>query len=206
MALLTGCDRRGAGEFPTRSAHADDDRRAAGIAVDLTSPPPTPRDRAETKEAIVALRTPLGLEAAHETVDRFFDAVFSEDIAALAELVQDETQVQDTRANASAKAHPAASLWRQRFQKREYQALAGALVYRATDVATYRGDQTDELPLDVRYLSSGDDVLPNDVVLHVPIITHSLRSERLFGDDIFFWLRRRGSRYVIYRMAEEVPF
>lgn len=206
MLLIAGCDGQRAAEFPTRSAHADQERRAAGIAVDLTSPPPTSQDRAQTKDTIVALRAPLGLEAAHETVDHFFEAVVAEDISALSDLVQDETQVQDTRTGATTAAHPAAALWRQRFQKREYQALSGELVYRDADVGTFRGDQIDDLPLAVRYLSSNDDVLPNDVVLHVPIVTHSLRSERLFGDEIFFWLRRRGSRYVIYRMAEEVPF
>ena len=188
------------------SAHVDEERRAAGIAVDLTSPPPVSQDRAETKETIVALRAPLGLEAAHEAVGHFFDAVVAEDISALSALVKDETQVQDTRASPNTKSHPAAALWRQRFQKREYQAMAGQLVYRNADVGTYRGDQLDALPLAVRYLGSNDEVQPNDLVLHVPIITHSLRSERLFGDDIFFWLRREGSRYVIYQMAEEVPF
>ena len=201
-----GCDRRNAAEFPTRSAHEDEERRAAGIAVDLTSPPPPSQDRAATQDTIVALRAPLGLEAAHDTVGHFFEAVVAEDISALSDLVQNETQVQDTRSSPSAKVHPATTLWRQRFQKREYQAMAGQLVYRNADVGTYRGDQIEELPLAIRYLSSNDDVRPNDLVLHVPIITHSLRSERLFGDDIFFWLRRRGSRYVIYRMAEEVPF
>jgi len=200
------CQPTGATSFPTQSQHDDDERRAAGIAVDLASPPPPSRDRADSGDPIVALRAPLGLAAAHETIRHFFDAVYAEDIAAMSELLAPEAQVQDTRSGPNAKAHPATTLWRQRFQKRDYPALSGQLVYRDIDVGTYRGDQLDALPLAVRYLSANDEVRANDLVLHVPIITHSLRSERFFGDEIFFWLQRRGSRYVIYRMAERVPF
>src|SRR6185503_3292684 len=96
----------------------------------------------------------------------------------------------------------AAAVWRQRFMKQEFQELASELVYREGDVITYHGDQIESLPLAVRYLVPTVQPLPTDLVLEVPIATTSIKNERLLGDELFFWLRREGDRYVIYRMAE----
>jgi hypothetical protein len=202
----SGCERHEAARFPTQSDLPDTERRAAGIAVDLNSSPPPSVDQASTDHSVVSLRAPLGLNAAHDVISAFFEAVYAEDVTAMSDLVRPKALVLDMRRTTGAKSHIVTTLWRQRFQKRDYQALGGQLVYRQGDVATYRGDQLGALPLSVRYLDEGDDVRPNDLVLRVPVITHSVRNERLFGDEVFFWLRRRGSRYVIYRMAEEVPF
>lgn len=206
VTLLVGCTTSEPARFPTRSQLPDAERRAAGIAVDLSSAPPPARDQADTHQAVVALRAPLGLGAALDVVGEFFEAVHAEDMAALSDLVRPKTQVEDTRVGSSTKSHVATNLWRHRFQKRDYPSLTGQLVYRRGDISTFRGDQLEALPLNVRYLADGEDVLPNDLVLQVPIITHTVANERLFGDELFFWLRRRGSRYVIFRMAEEVPF
>jgi hypothetical protein len=205
-AVLCGCEREVPASFPTRSSSAEEQpRRPAGIAVDLRSTPPPARDRASTDEPSVALRAPLGVGQAHAVVNGFFDAVYGEDISALGDLLVEDAVVQDTRPRSKTKSHGAAALWRQRFQKRAYQSLVGQLVYRPTDIATFRDDQLDALPLGVRYLTLNEAVRPGDIVLHVPIVTHSIKSERLFGNHVFFWLRRRGSRYVIYQMAEDVP-
>ena len=45
----------------------------------------------------------------------------------------------------------------------------------------------------------GDD----DVVIRAPIITTHAGADRLFGDEIIFWLRRDGDRYKIYRILED---
>jgi hypothetical protein len=200
------------------------ERRPAGIAVDLSSEPPPWRDRADSSEPIVTLRTPLGSKAAFDTVREFFSALVREDISGMSLLVRASALLDDTRAahtNKSAKPAPTRSrarggrrgthsittLWRERFRKREYHRLASRLVYREADVTTYRREQLDALPISVRYLGPAhDDVHTTDLVLRVPIITHTVRNERLLGNEIVFWLRRYQDRYLIYRMAEDLPF
>ena len=44
---------------------------------------------------------------------------------------------------------------------------------------------------------------PTDVLIRVPIATSHVGSDRLFGDEIIFWLRREGDRYKIYRTLED---
>ena len=45
-----------------------------------------------------------------------------------------------------------------------------------------------------------------DLLLRVPIVTGSVRSEQLFGREIYLWLRRSSDRYVIYHLVEPYPF
>ena len=42
-----------------------------------------------------------------------------------------------------------------------------------------------------------------DVVIRLPILTSHAGSDRLFGDEMIFWLRRDGDRYKIYRVLED---
>ncbi len=207
--LTTACGPLGSADFPTQSALPDEERRPDGIAVDLASDPPPTRDRAESADELVALRAPLGVDAAHETLRVFFEAMVSEDIAAMSAVLEANAQVQDLRVIGTAlpapTSHGIANLWRQRFRKREYQRFASQLLYREADVITYRSGDLDALPVNVRYLPEIAAPEATDVVLRVPIITHTLNNERMLGDELFFWLRRDGSRYVIYRMAEDIP-
>jgi hypothetical protein len=211
-ALPCACGGRGG--FPTASELPGDERRPDGIAVDLSSDPPPWRDRAESGDHIVTLRTPLSSGAALETVRSFFDALVNEDASALDKLAVSNAVVEDTRARrappggpSAAATHTLTSLWRERFRKHEFQGLSGGLLFREADITTYRKQQLDALPIAVRYLGPARDAVePTDLVLHVPIVTHSVKNERLLGDHMFFWLRRDEERFVIYRMAEDLPF
>ena len=155
---------------------------------------------------MVTLQAPLSVEAAHDTVSRFFDAVTREDITAMSAIVRFSAIVQDTGGGSGPRSHAALTLWRQRFAKREHQPLASRTVYRRGDVTTFRGESLDSLPLEVRHLDPMDATAPSDVVLRVPISTTAIQNERLFGDELFFWLRREGDHYQIYRMAEDIPY
>jgi hypothetical protein len=205
--LLMGCGGTEAAHFPTASSLPDDERRPDGIAVDLTSAPPSASDSASSNDSIVTLRTPLSSNAAQETVRQFFEAITAEDISQMSRVVQSSAIAQDMRVKQrNTRTHGVTALWRQRFRKREYQLLSSRVVYREGDVMTYRGAELDSLPLEVRYLPNTEPSHPTDLVLHVPIATHTIKNERLLGDDLFFWLRRVDDRYVIYRMAEDIPF
>lgn len=212
LVLATGC---GAGaEFPTASELPDEPRRPDGIAVDLSSEPPASRDRADSRDALVTLRTPLSTDVALLAVRQFFEAIVNEDMPSLEKLVVPEALLQDTRVRptgagvpAQGATHGVTSLWRERFNKHEFTGLSPRLLYREGDITTYRKDQLDTLPIAVRYLGPSRAVVDTtDLVLHVPIVTHTVKNERLLGDELFFWLRRDGDSYVIYRMAEDLPF
>jgi len=207
LASLTACTEQTLAQFPTQSKLPDEDRRPDGIAVDLSSDPPPLQNEAEADDSIVTLRTPLGTEVALQTVRTFFEAMVVEDVSAMSMLIRANAINEDTRSGSRRRSLSILNLWRDRFRKREYQKLATRLVYREADVMTYRSDQLAALPLAARLrtptpTSEGS----NDLVLRVPIITHTVKNERLLGDEIFFWLERRDDGYVIAQMAENVPF
>lgn len=215
LAAAIGCAACGgvtAPRFPTASKLPDDDRQPDAIAVDLPSSPPPTRDATSAEQGIVALRSPLGVTAARDTVGAFFRAVVHEDMTELSSIVRSGATVEDARAGAarshSTQEREALSWWRERFRKHEFEALSAHLVYRPSEIETYRTDQLEALPVRVRHSpQSGPDALqPSDIILRVPIITHSVSSERLLGDELFFWLRRVEDRYVIVHMAEPAPF
>jgi hypothetical protein len=204
---LAGCASSASAQFDSAAALPEAERRPDGIAVDLSSEPPASVDDAESRDSIVTLRTPLGVAVARATLRAFFAAMVSEDIAKMSQVVDGGALVQDVRAKPPAgQAIELTTLWRRRFGKREYQLLSPELIYREGDVMTYRSSEIDALPLSVRYLPDVGAPMPTDLVLHVPIVTHTINNERYLGDDVFFWLRREGERFMIVRMAEDLPF
>jgi hypothetical protein len=206
VAALAACSGGDGARFPTASELPSGPRRPGGIAVDLVSEPPTSADLAQADDGIVTLRAPLGTDVALATVRRFFEAVIAEDPVRMSEVMRGSTQVQNTRVGAQVRVSDAIAVWRTRFMKQELGELQAHLVYRESEIVVFRGDQLDALPLSVRYLAPTAPPRPTDLVLEVPIATPTVKNERLLGDEIFFWLRRDGDRYVIYRMAEELPF
>jgi hypothetical protein len=207
LASLTACTDHQPARFPTASKLPDDERRPDGIAVDLTSDPPPYQDRAEADAGIVTLRTPLGTPMALETVRLFFEAMVGEDVSAMSLLMGPNATSENTGAGSNRRSTNITNMWRERFRKREYQKLATQAIYRETDVTTYRRDQLAALPLAVRLrTSTRPQGAANDLVLRIPIITHTVKNERLLGDEIFIWLERRGHSFVIARTAENIPF
>lgn len=204
--LVTACTEQTPAQFPTANELPDDDRRPDGIAVDLTSDPPPSQNRAATDEDIVTLRTPLGTQVALRTVRTFFDALIGEDVSGLSIIVAPNAMNEDTRSGSRRRSASILNMWSERFRKREYQKLATRLVYRDADVMIYRTDQLAALPLAARLRTSTAAHGSNDLVLRVPIITHTVKNERLLGDEVFLWLERREDSFVIARTAESVPF
>ncbi|MBW2459506.1 MAG: hypothetical protein JRI68_33745, partial [Deltaproteobacteria bacterium] len=163
--------------------------------------------RAATDEDIVTLRTPLGTQVALQTVRTFFEAVIGEDVSALSIIVRPNAMNEDTRSGSRRRSLSIINMWSERFRTREYQKLATRLVYRDADVMIYRSDQLAALPLAARLRTSTTAAGgSNDLVLRVPIITHTVKNERLLGDEVFLWLERREDSFVIAQTAEGVPF
>jgi hypothetical protein len=204
--MAAGCAAQGPASFPTASKLPEDDRRPDGVAVDLTSEPPAWVDQADSGQGVVTLRAPLDRAVALAAVRTFFSSVVAEDINVMSSVVDPNALLQSTDLTAPAAYYNAVtSMWRQRFYEHEFGELGAALIYREADVISYGGTELDRLPLGVRYLQPIPPPQPTDLVLQVPIITHSIKTERLLGVEMYFWLRREGDRYIIYRMAEDMP-
>jgi len=214
LGLLMGCGAQAASSFPTASSLPTSERRPYAVAVDFPTEPPRTRDRAEVSEGVVTLRTPLGIDAAYGTVRAFFRAVVQEDTTALGALFVSQALTQDlgtqgpSKPNQPPRTREALNFWTQRFRQHEYQQLAAEVIYREPDIETYRVGQIQSLPAALRQGlgPSASTMAETDVVLRVPIITTGIRSERLLGPELYFWLRRVEDRYVINYLAEPFPF
>jgi hypothetical protein len=214
LSLLVSCAAQSAPSFPTAPSLPTAERRPDAIAVDFLTESPRARDRGEVSDAVVTLRTPLGIDAAYTTVRRFFRAVVQEDTAALGLLLIPQAVTQDlgtlgpSKPNQPARAREAVNFWSQRFRQHEYQQLAAHVIYREPDIETYRVAQLQALPAFLRQGlgPSSSTMAETDLVLRVPIVTSGIRSERLLGTELYFWLRRVDDRYLITYLAEPFPF
>jgi hypothetical protein len=199
--LLSGC--AGAGPFATASPVEAGRRRPDGVAIDPTSSPPPARDQAEATDGLVTLRAPLGMDRAILAVSELFRKIVLEDGEGLEPLfTRDALAVTTTSPNAGPAQTPQAALfWQQRFRKLDYTRLAGETLFRKAELSLFRAEDALETPPHpaIRIEALND----NDVVIRAPILTTHIGTDRLFGDEIIFWLRRDGDRYRIYRMLED---
>ncbi len=206
VAVSSGCTEHANARFPTASKLPDGKRRPDAVAVDLASEPPAWQATSESKDGLMTLRTPLGVTVALRTIKAFLSAVVREDMSDMSAVLHPGAQVSNTRTGSKSYAQNMTYMWRRRFQKRKFELLSNRLVYRSADVMTYRPEHLEALPVNVRMVAAKQSMNPGDLLMRVPIATTSVRNQRLLGDEIVFWLRRKGDRFVIYHMAEDVPF
>lgn len=205
ISVLAACDTHVPATFPTAAQHPEGERQPDGIAVDLTSEPPAATIEARSEDKVVTLQTPLSIDVAMATVRAFFLSMEAEDIGEMAKVVESGALLHDLSVGAARPIHNVTALWRQRFGTHDFQQLSTRLLYREGDITVFRGPQLEVLPVAVRYLSPSVAAEPTDVVLRVPVVTHTIDSRRVLGDEVFFWLRRTDDTFTIYRMAEDVP-
>ena len=200
-SLLTGC--AGAGAFTTGAPVETERRRPDGVAIDPTSSPPPARDQAEATDGLVTLRAPLGIDRAILAVNELFRKIVLEDSEGLEPLfTRDALAVTTTSPGAGPGQTPQAALfWQQRFRRLDYTRLAGETLFREAELSIFRAEDALDTPPHpaIRVESLND----NDVVIRAPILTTHVGTDRLFGDEIVFWLRRDGDRYRIYRVLED---
>jgi hypothetical protein len=197
-ALLAGCA-AGPG-FTTAGSLETARRRPDGVAVDPTGEPPRAREPAQASDRLVTLRTPLGADRAVDTVSELFRKIVIEDSDGLEALFTREATAGN--GNGGTAATPLAVLWwQQRFRRLDYTRLAGEPIFREAELEIYRAeDDIEALPHPaIRLEALGE----TDVVIRLPILTSHAGADRLFGDEMIFWLRRDGDRYKIYRVIED---
>ncbi len=188
--------------FPTASEIEQDRRRPDGVAIDPTSLPPEANDAVEVEAGLVSLRTPLGVERAIATVSELFQKVSLEDPDIESLFSRDALAV--TSSSGSGQLPPAALFWQQRFRRLDYTRLAGETIFRESELEIYRADDTLATPPHPAIRLEA--LNPGDVVIRAPILTARVGTDRLFGDEIVFWLRREGDIYKIYRVLEDFQF
>ncbi len=200
---MTACSPPSPAVFPTLDPKsASEPTRSTS---DRTSAMVPTTDNAPATATVIALRTPLGDEAAMATIASFFRAVTGEDHARLSDVTDGHANLHDLRPRGRTLPYHAGHVWRGRFRKRPYEKLASRLVYRARDARIFDAGSYGSLPHKLRYRVTSR-LKGRDLVLKVPILVHTVNGQRYLPDEMTFWLRRREGRYVIVKMAEIFPF
>jgi len=192
---------------------ADDKRRPDGVAVDPLETPPPARDEAPATSGVVALRAPLGVDAAQATVRAFFDAIGREDGEALLRVLSIDAVWLNPNSRAR---EPAYSVFARRFGRLDYAALAGVTFW--SEERVFEGDAALAAWSELVAVSSqpvfapgaaaaraqADDSLElGDVVVRAPVSAGKSGTSALFGTEVVLALRRDDDRFVVHRIAED---
>jgi hypothetical protein len=194
--LAAGAVACGAGAPPvTAVSLAEVPRRPDGVVIEPAPAVPEVSDRAPSS-GVVALREPLGGEAALAVVDALFQAFARESPEALAALLTDDAAW--IGASRAAKG-TILDQWRSRLKSFDYSRLAGSEMFRVDRVERFSyadlgGPGAAPRP---------ERMAPGDVLLRVPVTTPRAGSEALFGDVILLLLRREGRAFKIAGFGEE---
>lgn len=186
------------------SSEVGDDlpRKPDGVAIDPASATMGPRDRATADEGVVTLRSPLGVDLATATIADFFSRVVVEDDDGLSALfTRDAIAVTAGPSGGMGQTPGAALWWEQRFRRLDYSKMAGEVVFRESELEVYRAEDVLDAP--PHRAIRTDALNDNDVIIRAPIVTPRSGQERLFGDEIVFWLRRDGDHFKIFRILED---
>ena len=189
----------------------DDGRRHPdGIAVDPLEYTPEPQEMVSAGAGVVALRTPLGAEAAKETTRSFLLAIAQEDLEALRKTMSPDA----SSINPATRARESSFyFFSRRFGRLDYTYLSNVGFWQEERVELYRAGEASSLWADtvgpsatpgLASTSSMSDVLePADIVVRVPLAVPRSSSGQLLGDELLLLLRRSGGRYVVHRIVEE---
>jgi hypothetical protein len=184
--------------FATVTELPEEPRRPDGVVVDPSPELPVAADAVDKGTGIVALKPALPDRAARAMVTAFLRAVVTENAEALAELLTNDA----TMAARGRTGTPSlVDHWRARMRHFRYRALASDILFQEADIELYRYEDL-ETPLPGRPLRPAE-MTPPDVLLRVPILVVRAGSERVFGDDMLFHLRRDKGRYVIRQIIED---
>jgi hypothetical protein len=95
---------------------------------------------------------------------------------------------------------PARSFWRSRLSQLDYTELKGQLLFRESDLETFRAEDLARLPAARRIpLELAED----EVAVRVPIRVSWAGRTRLFGDELVFRLQPAGARFEIAEISED---
>jgi hypothetical protein len=184
--------------FATLTELPVEPRRPDGVVVDPSPELPAATEAIDRASGIVALKPPLPDRAARAVVAAFFRAVVAENVEALSELTTSDATLS---AKGRTGSPSVVDHWRARQRHFHYRELANEILYQDADVELYRYEDL-ETPLPGRPLRPPE-MTPSDILLRVPLLVVRAGSERVFGDDILFHLRRDKEKYLIRQLIED---
>lgn len=194
-AVLLSCAAR-TPQFVTSAGGSDEPkRRPPGVAPPRAPASPEPARSGNAQDELVLLRAPAAPELARQVVRSFLRAVVNETPERLEPLLAPQAFI-----DSSGGRQPARSFWRTRLSQLDYTELKGQLLFRDTDLETFRAEDLARLPAGRRIpLELGAD----EVAVRVPIRVSWAGRTRLFGDELVFRLQPSGSRFEIAEISED---
>ncbi|MFO0587947.1 MAG: hypothetical protein U0441_10430 [Polyangiaceae bacterium] len=196
-----GCGPSGPALFPTGEDGGRGARRPDGVVIDPESAPPAARDRAPAEDGMVTLRSPLGTEVAVETVRELFRRVVARNMEGLSDLFTSNAQPLTSVPGGYGMPDKVWDWWLQRSRRLDYTKLSGEVLFREGDIEIFRATDAMEAPPHPAIRTESLD--ESDVILRVTMLAGTNGTDRYFGDQIVFWLRRDGDTYKIYRQIED---
>ncbi|HTA91153.1 MAG TPA: hypothetical protein VK745_16315 [Polyangiaceae bacterium] len=194
-AVLWGCAARTPQFVTSSSVAADAKRRPPGVAEPRAPVSPEPTRSGDAQDELILLRAPAAPELARQVVRSFLRAAVNETPERLELLLAPQAFI-DT----SGGRQPARSFWRTRLSQLDYTELKGQLLFRDSDLETFRAEDLARLPAGRRIpLELGVD----EVAVRVPIRVSWAGRTRLFGDELVFRLQPAGSRFEIAEISED---
>ena len=170
-------------------------RRAPGVSEPSTETLPEPTRTGEARAELLQLRAPAAPELARQVVRSFLRAAIDETPERLELLLTPQAFI-DTAGGRQ----PARSFWRTRLAQLDYTELKGQLLFRESDLETFRAEDLARLPSGRRIpLELGQD----EVAVRVPIRVSWVGRTRLFGDELVFKLQPAGARFEIAEISED---
>lgn len=177
-------------ERPPRDA-----RRPPGVIEPRSPVRLDPVRLGNSRDQMLSLRAPAGAELARGTVRDFLRAAVNEAPARLELLLTPDAFV-DTGAGRQ----PARSFWQTRMAQLDYTELRGQLLFRDSDVETFRAEDLVRVPAGRRIPL---ELAENEIAVRVPIRISWAGRTRLFGDELLFRLQPSGARFEIAEISED---
>ena len=191
---LAGCAH--APQFASSAARPkSDERRAPGVTESRNFTPPDAVRQGNSEDQLLLLRAPAATALARDTVRDFLRAAVNEAPARLELLLTPDAFV-DTGAGRQ----PARSFWQTRMAQLDYTELRGQLLFRDSDVETFRAEDLNRLPAGRRVPL---ELRADEVLVRVPIRVSWAGRTRLFGDELLFRLQPAGARFEIAEISED---
>jgi len=180
---------------PSTSSEAKLERRAPGVAETRSAALPEPVRAGDSSDRLLLLRAPAAAELARSAVRNFMRATVSEAPERLDALLSAQAIVET-----GAGRQPARSYWRSRFSQLDYTELKGQLLFRDSDLQTFRAEDLTRLPPNRRIPL---ELLDDEIAVRVPIRVSWTGRTRLFGDELLFRLQPVGSAFEIVEINED---
>jgi len=193
--LVGGCAARTPQFATNNSPRSDAERRVPGVPESRAPILPEPTRRADSEGELVLLRAPTSTEQAREVVRSFLRAAVNEAPDRM-ELLLSPRAFIDTAGGRQ----PARTFWRSRLAAFDYTELRGELLFRESDLETFRSEDLARLPAGRRLPL---ELSPDEVAVRVPIHVSWAGRTRLFGDEIVFKLEPSGGKFAIAEMSED---